>query len=486
MRVCLIAEGCYPYIVGGVSSWVQTLITSMPEHEFIVYTICADEKEKGKFKYKLPSNLIEVREIFLNSTSPLSNKTGKKYDLNNEQKQAIKSLLVNEDGCWEQLFSLFKKGRFSDFNSIAEFVTSKDLFDLVKEVCIESYPELPFTKFYWSVKSMFFSLFSVLSNIPPEADIYHSLSTGYAGIVGAYCKYFYDRPYVLTEHGIYTREREEEIIKSDEISWMFKDLWIEYFKSLSKGAYGSADQVITLFKKNRDIQVEMGCPIEKTTVIPNGVNLNNYSSLPQKAKEDKDIVNIGAVVRVVPIKDIKTMIRSFAIVKREVPNARFYIFGPNDEDTDYNEECLLLVKFLGLRDIQFTGTVDVKQFIGKMDILVLSSISEGQPLVLLEGLACGKPFVCTNVGSCKEVLYGSNDHFGQAGYIVPVMNYVEMARALIKLARNPGLCVTMGEVGRLRMESSYSLANVIKQYRNIYGNRGYMDGGNRNPTEEVG
>ncbi|MBS4196424.1 GT4 family glycosyltransferase PelF [Lederbergia citri] len=486
MKICLIAEGSYPYVVGGVSSWVQTLITSMPEHEFIIYAIGADEKDKGKFKYDLPNNLIEVREIFLNSSLNVSVKSGKRYMLKQGQKQAIKSLLVNGDGNWEEFFSLFK-GRYRSINTdtVTEFITSKDLYDIVKEVCFEHFPELPFTQLYWSVRSMLLPLLSVLASPPPEADMYHSISTGYAGIVGAYSKYYYDRPFIVTEHGIYTREREEEIIKSDGIKGMMKGLWIKHFHSLSKGAYASADQVITLFNKNKEIQIEIGCPEEKIRIIPNGVKLESYSFLPQKGKEDEEFVDIGAVVRVVPIKDIKTMIQSFAIVKRAIPNSRFYILGPKDEDPDYYEECLQLVNFLDLQDIYFAGTVNVKQYIGKMDILVLSSISEGQPLVLLEGMASGKPFVSTDVGSCKELLYGLDDRFGSAGYIVPVMDYVKMARAIINLAQKPNIRIKMAENGRNRVKASYSLETFIQQYRKIYGKRGYSDGGNRISTKKV-
>ncbi len=484
MRICLIAEGSYPYVVGGVSSWVQSLITAMPEHEFIIYAIGADEKDKGKFKYKLPANLIEVREIFLNTGMAWSGRQGKRNILSDWEKQAIKSILVSDHGNWEALFSIFK-GRYRNFRSAAELVTSQDFLDIVKEVCSESYFELPFTQLYWSIRSMLLPLLSVLSYPPPKADLYHSISTGYAGIVGSYCKHYYGSPYVVTEHGIYTREREEEIIKSDQIKGPLKTLWIKYFHSLSKGAYASANQVVTLFNANREIQVEIGCPEEKTCIIPNGVFLDDYLDLPQKTGGDKQFVDIGAVVRVVPIKDIKTMIQSFAIVKRKIPNARFYIMGPVDEDQDYYEECLQLVDFLGLRDIQFTGTVNVKEYIGKMDLLALSSISEGQPLVLLEGMASGKPFVCTDVGSCKELLYGREDSFGQAGYVVSVMDSVGMATEIIRLAENPLLRARMGESGRLRIEAHYSWKDFIEQYRKIYGNRGYLNGGDRIPTQKI-
>lgn len=52
MKICLIAEGCYPYVAGGVSSWVQMLMEGMPQHQFVLYTIGAEERQRGKFKYK--------------------------------------------------------------------------------------------------------------------------------------------------------------------------------------------------------------------------------------------------------------------------------------------------------------------------------------------------------------------------------------------------------------------------------------------------
>ncbi len=64
MRICIIAEGSYPYVTGGVSSWIQSLVRLMPEHEFVIFAIGAEERLKGKFKYKLPENIIQVKEIF--------------------------------------------------------------------------------------------------------------------------------------------------------------------------------------------------------------------------------------------------------------------------------------------------------------------------------------------------------------------------------------------------------------------------------------
>ena len=65
MRICLILEGCYPYIFGGVSTWMHQYINEMKEHEFVLWVIGANAKDKGKFVYELPKNVVEVHEVFL-------------------------------------------------------------------------------------------------------------------------------------------------------------------------------------------------------------------------------------------------------------------------------------------------------------------------------------------------------------------------------------------------------------------------------------
>ncbi|MFD2043806.1 GT4 family glycosyltransferase PelF [Ornithinibacillus salinisoli] len=484
MKICIVAEGSYPYITGGVSSWIQTLITSMPEHEFIIYAIGAQEKDRGKFKYTLPSNLVEVREVFLDSYLPEKGIPGKSYKLNQSQKNVIKSLLTNQVSNWEDFLSLFYSRKVK-IDSVANFMASKDIFDIIQELCVEQETEIPFTEMYWSVRSMLVPLLLVLTNPLVEADIYHSVSTGYAGVVGAFGKYRYDKPFVLTEHGIYTREREEEIIKADWIHGSFKDFWIQYFYSLSNCAYSYSDEVISLFTKNKEIQIEIGCEEERISIIPNGVDAMDYRHLPQKTKEDDAYINIGAIVRVVPIKDIKTMLHSYAIIKQQVPHAQFFIFGPYEEDLEYYEECLQLVHSLGIDDVYFTGSINIKEHIGRMDLLVLTSISEGQPLAILEGLACGKPFVCTDVGSCRELITGLDDGYGSAGYVVPVMNYLAIAEAIMKLVENPNLRSVMGTNGQKRVEALYAKSTFIDDYKKIYKKRGLRNGRSWDTTKKI-
>lgn len=476
MRICVIAEGSYPYVTGGVSSWIHQIATQMQEHEFIIYTIAAQQKQKGKFKYKLPDNVIEVKETFLDTYLTEEGKWGMRFNLADTDRDNLMRLLGDTGAVeWRQLFSLLREEKYV---RVSDFLQSKDFYDLLQALCLERYPLVPFTEMFWMVRSMILPLFLILRENIPKADLYHSVSTGYAGVVGALARHLYEKPFLLTEHGIYSREREEEIIKADWVKGYFKDLWIQYFYRLSSCAYESADQVTTLFNRNREIEIELGCDGDKIQIIPNGVQVARYEGLDRQKPDDQ--LYLGAIIRVVPIKDIKTMLLSFMLVKEERPDAVFYVMGSNEEDEEYYEECLNLVESLQLKDVIFTGPVNIMEYIGKMDILLLTSISEGQPLAILEGMAAAKPYVATNVGSCKELLEGLDDQFGPAGLVVPVMHVEQIAQAVLKLAGSKKMREEYGRNAYMRVSRYYRQEDVIANYRKLYAQLGgETDGGNR-------
>ncbi|MDP4143619.1 MAG: GT4 family glycosyltransferase PelF [Bacillota bacterium] len=464
MKICIIAEGSYPYVTGGVASWIQMLVTLNPEHEFIVYAIGACEEIRGRFKYDIPRNVIEVKEFFLDSYAKYSGGWGKRFNLTNEEKEALKGLIIGSGFRWGELFKLIEKSKYT---CVSDFLMSRDFFDIITQVSEEYYPYMVFNDFFWTVRSMLLSLLEVLKNSIPYADIYHSVSTGYAGVVAALGKHKYGSPVVLSEHGIYTREREEEIIKSDWVKGYLKDIWIKYFYSLSSCAYTYADKVVSLFDRNKRIQIEMGCDKNKISIIPNGISSSDFIDI-DRTKDNEEIINIGAVVRIVPIKDIKTIIQGFAIAAEKLKNIKLYILGPEDEDKTYTDECKLLVESLNLDNVTFTGQVNIKDYIGKMDILVLGSISEGQPLAVLEGMAAGKPHILTDVGSCRELMYGNNDGFGEAGIVIPVMDYEALGASIVTLSKNKPLRDKLGKSAHKRVSKLYTIDNFISGYKRIY------------------
>ena len=298
--------------------------------------------------------------------------------------------------------------------------------------------------------------------------MYHCVATGYAGVLGSMAKYFHGSRLLISEHGIYTREREEELIKADWVAGIYKNIWIEQFKKMSALAYLRADKVTSLYEHARELQMDLGCPKEKTIITPNGINVERLSDLPGKKEEDMEYVNVGAVLRVTPIKDVKTMIQAFAFAKKKVANLKLWIMGPCDEDEEYAGECFELVETLQAEDIVFTGRIDVREYLGRMDFTILTSISEGQPLTILESYAAKKPVIATDVGNCRELIYGEDDGYGQAGILTHIMNLDEISMAMVELALDQEKRKRFGENGYRRLMSRYKIQDMKKQYKEIY------------------
>jgi polysaccharide biosynthesis protein PelF len=355
--------------------------------------------------------------------------------------------------------------------STMDFFMSYNFFDILKEAYMEKYNFTPFTEFFWTIRSMLVPILFLLKNKLPQADIYHSAANGYAGLFASMAKFINKKPFLLTEHGIYSREREEEIIKSTWAKGYFKDMWIKFFYNICSGVYEYCDEVFTLFEKNRNIEIELGCPEQKISIVPNGIDILEFADnedFKMKSESDGESINIATITRIVPIKDIKTMIYSFNYVKKSVKNAKFFIIGPTDEDEEYYQECKKLAERLNLDSLTFTGKADIKNYLKDIDILVMTSISEGQPFVILEGMAARKPFVTTDVGGCSELLNGNNDGFGSAGLIEPVMDIDKISKAIIKLCRDNGLRKKMGENGFNRVSNLYKEKDCVESYRKAY------------------
>lgn len=465
MKICIIAEGCYPYAVGGVSSWIHSMVKLYPNVEFILLSLIANRSQRGAFKYELPENLTEVHEVYLDDLEwGAKKKNHKNLELNSKDADALRSLVFNKNVDWDTLFSLFARKTVL----VNNLLMGPDFLQIAIEYYEAYYSNVTFADFLWTLRSVYLPLFTVLKAGIPKADLYHSVSTGYAGILGCMGQYFHQGKLLISEHGLYTREREEELIKADWIGNTYRNIWIQQFKKMSKVAYDRADMVTSLYEYARTLQIELGCPEKKIRITPNGVSVSRWENIPGKQEEDLSYVNIGAVLRVAPIKDVKTMIQAFAQAKEQREDLKLWIMGPWNEDQEYAEECFQMVSAYGMKDVVFTDRVDVTQYLGRMDMTILTSISEGQPLTVLESYAARKPVICTDVGCCRELIYGNDDGFGTAGILTHIMDVEEIAQAMLTLADNPALRAQMGENGYRRVNASYHIDGMKETYLKIY------------------
>ena len=461
MRICMVVEGCYPYAVGGVSSWVHGIIQAFPEHEFVLVTIVSSRAQRGEFVYELPKNVLEVHELYLQD-----NDWGgrRKVRMNRTEYNALRSLLLDQRIDWETLFDFFQKKR----PSLNGLLMGEDFLHAVEEFYRLNYSQVVFSDFLWMMRSIYLPLFFTLEMRLPRADLYHCLCTGYAGVLGSMAKHLYGSPLMISEHGIYTREREEELVKAKWVQGLYKNVWINQFRKMSRLAYDRADLVTSLYEHARTLQVELDCPEQKTLVTPNGIHVDAFQDLPGKTEEDGDRINVGAVLRVTPIKDVKTMIQAFGFAKEREPALKLWIMGPWEEDEEYARDCFDLVEDMGLQDVVFTGRINVKEYLGRMDMTILTSISEGQPLTILESFAAHRPVIATDVGNCRGLIQGEGDGLGEAGIVTHIMNLGEISQAILYLAHHPEERRKMGEIGYQRVFARYRSEQMYDTYAHIY------------------
>ena len=463
MRICIVAEGSYPYVVGGVSQWLHGLICSFPQQEFVILTIVADRSLRGKYVYDLPKNVKEIHELYLND-SDWGKRRRRKHRMNRKEFKALRSLLLGQEVDWGSLIDYFQRTEIS----MNDMLMGEDFLNAVRDYYKINYSQMVFSDLLWMLRSIYLPLFTTLEMKIPKADVYHCICTGYAGVLGSMAKYLYGGKLIISEHGIYTREREEELIKAKWVQGIYKNIWIEQFQKMSTFAYDKADMVTSLYEHARELQLELGCPEEKTRIVSNGIPVEHFQNLPRKSEEEEEMIHIGAVLRVAPIKDVMSMIQAFGFAKEQVPSLKLWIMGSWEEEEEYARDCFELVRIMGIPDVEFTGRVDVKEYYGRMDMTILSSISEGQPLTILESFAAHKPVIATDVGNCRGLILGEKDDYGPAGIVVRIMHVEELAQAMIYLARDEELRGQLGENGYQRVVGGYQYSYMQKAYQKIY------------------
>ncbi|HIP43440.1 MAG TPA: DUF3492 domain-containing protein [Aquifex aeolicus] len=480
--VLFIVEGTYPFIRGGVSTWIHQIITGMPDINFGILFLGSREEDYEGIKYELPNNLVFLSTYFLFSKSE---QPKAEYIKGSEDVCKLKVFLKENMKIPEEIISIDfyeKKIPFS------HFLYGKQTFEMMENLYTELSSEMPFIDFFWTVRNILSPLWVVVKSIydvlDKEIKLIHSPSTGYAGFLGALLKKHKGIPFIITEHGIYTRERKIDILNAhwtrqisgalvpkydiDEI----KKLWINFFLNLGRIAYIKADKVFSLFEDARQVQIKLGCPPEKTGVIPNGVKTRKDISI--EIEELKSIPPIVALIgRVTPIKDIKTFIKAMKILIDKYPHAEGWIVGPEEEDRDYVRECKLMVNALGVEDkVKFLGFQRIDNILPKVGIVSLTSISEGMPMVILEAFSWGIPCVATDVGSCRQLIYGGlNDEdicLGKAGKVTPVGNPEKIAEAYYELLTDMELWKRCRLTAIKRVNKFYSFDSFINSYRNVY------------------
>jgi sugar transferase (PEP-CTERM/EpsH1 system associated) len=206
---------------------------------------------------------------------------------------------------------------------------------------------------------------------------------------------------------------------------------------------------------------------ERLATVYNGIDTKAYAPSEDgiRIREELEIARtalvIGTVGNLYAVKGHTYLLKAAARVVRILPEAVFLIIGRGALLDLLQDEARALgidthVRFLGFRE-------DIPALLHSMDLFVLSSLSEGHPLSLLEAMASCKPVVATHVGGIPEVV-----QHGQTGILVPPGDPERLASEIIGLLLDPQRVQQLGAEGRRRVYETFSLSQMVQRYQQLY------------------
>jgi len=212
-----------------------------------------------------------------------------------------------------------------------------------------------------------------------------------------------------------------------------------------------------------------GCPAQKVRVIPNGVDTEKFHprwsspALRQQLGLPPDAPVVGIVAALRPEKNHELFLQAAALVHDQLPEARFLVVG----DGPRRRELTQLAQGLSISDtVHFVGTRnDVPEVLSLIDVLVLTSHMEANPISVLEAMATEKPVVASRVGSVGETVID-----GQTGYLVTPGEAREVAGRVVELLGERERAAAMGRRGREHVIARWSIDRTVAGYQDLVGN----------------
>ncbi|MGD0995695.1 MAG: glycosyltransferase [Candidatus Bathyarchaeia archaeon] len=280
--------------------------------------------------------------------------------------------------------------------------------------------------------------------------------TTYQNIVVHHFAKKFGVPYVLQAHGSLPK------IGRQARKWIYD----AFFGST---LLRDASKVIALSEIEAEQYKCAGVPAEKIAIVPNGIDLTEYSDLPPKGsfkkkfgleKNEKIVLYLG---RIHEIKGIDILVRAFANILHKLDDVRLVIVGPDD---GYLGEIEALIKALKIENkVLISGPLygkDKLEAYVDADVYVLSSIYEIFGISLLEAYACSTPVIASSVGGLKDLVIN-----GETGFLVEPGSIVELSRSIVFMIDNSASAKRMGMKGR-EFVKNFSAWTVINRLECLY------------------
>ncbi|MFJ5611725.1 GT4 family glycosyltransferase PelF [Streptomyces sp. NPDC093221] len=472
----LLTEGTYPHSPGGVSVWCDQLVQGMPDVEFSVIAVTGTGRETPV--WPLPAQVTGLDVVPLWGQAPEGRAPrGRDRRAFLAVWERFLRALLHEDGADEPPArggrsaapdedfgpALYALAGWAGMGALSAGLRSEEavrtLVRLWRRPGTTVSAAVPTQADALSAVDLLEHALRPLAVVPPPGQVAHAVSGGLATLPGLVAHERYDTPLLLTEHGVYQRERYLGY-RTGPYRWPVKALLLTFFRLLSRETYRNSALITPGNRYNRRWEEHGGAAPDRIRTVYNGVDPGAFPM----AGPEPEVPTLTWAGRIDPIKDLETLIRAFALVRAEIPAARLRIFGGTPRGGEaYRERCEALAATVGAADaVTFEGRVDdIRTAYAAGQVVMLSSISEGFPFTLIEAMSCGRCTVSTDVGGVREAV-------GDTGLVVPPRDPKAMARAAVELLRDPARRASMGWEARLRVIDQFTLRQTIDAFRGIY------------------
>ncbi len=298
----------------------------------------------------------------------------------------------------------------------------------------------------------FWKIYKFLLNEKPQIVHTHMAKAGFIGRLAALCA---GVPLIIhTFHG-------------HVFHGYFSPLKTQLFIYLERFLGRFTDKIIAVSKIVKSSLHKYGiAPLNKISVIPLGFKLDKFlhkrcGFLRTELKLSQNIKLVGIIGRLVPIKNHHLFFKAAQEVIRVYPHVKFIVVGEGELRNKLKNEVFQLgirehVIFLGWRS-------DLSDIYADLNVVVISSVNEGTPVSLIEGMACCCPAVATRVGGVPDVI-----EEGINGYLVNPGDAKKMAQALVKILRDPIKAREMGQAGQKKVVFLYTVQRLSENITTLY------------------
>ena len=483
--VLLTTEGTYPFEGGGVTTWCDVILNGLPDID--VHLIAVTGSTAITLKKQLPPHVKTVQAIplfgsvepteFTRAEEPFATTVLRRARTTEPMverqfvpllKQLLDALESPEEAGWNEARIIWELNRyFMRLDHRATFkaeATWNAFRDTIRRQ--ESGPDgldVRLDDLIRSLRWMYSFLLPITCPVP-RTDVSHATLAGFAGLAGVIAKLEYGTPFMVTDHGIYLRERYIAMSSATEESFFCKRFLLRLVHLVSRVCYVTADQISPVCDHNQRWELRMGATPDKIHTIYNGIDTSLFKPPPPEKDAQRERPTVVTAARVFPLKDIETLIRACDVTRRRVPDVEFVVFGNNTVDKPYTDRCMALIDELGVQDnFTFAGYhSNPAELYHEGDVFALSSISEGFPFSVIEAMACERPVVATDVGGVKEALVGG------IGIVVPPRGFEPLGNGLADLLLDDDRRRELGRLSREKAVNEFGVERMLDAHREAY------------------